>query len=61
MSDTTQNGPVTLHVCVTCKVAAAGADSAPVPRGQPLFDGLERAIAARGLADRVRLEPVECL
>ena len=61
MSDTTSERPVTLHVCVTCKVAATSPESAPEPRGQPLYDMLEREIAARGLGSAIRLAPVECL
>ena len=53
--------PVTLHVCVTCKVAAASAADAPEARGKPLYDMLEREIAARGLSASIRLAPVECL
>ena len=57
----TQLGPVTLHVCTTCKVAAAGPECAPEQRGRPLYDMLEREIAARGLGAAIRLEQVECL
>ena len=60
-SDITVDEPVTLHVCVTCKVASTSADASPEPRGQPLFDKLAREIAARGLGGAIRLEPVECL
>ena len=61
MTELPPDGPVTLHVCVTCKVAATSPDQAPEQRGQPLYDMLEREIAARGLGGAIRLAPVECL
>ena len=54
---------VTLHVCTTCKIAPlpGSATAASEPRGQALYDRLLDTIASQGLADRVNLQPVECL
>lgn len=56
-------GPVTLHVCVTCKLAAPpqAPEAAPEMRGRTLHDRLAATIEDHGLAARIRLKPVECL
>lgn len=51
--------PITLHVCVTCRGSDAP-DDAPRP-GARLHRALETALAQRGSEALLRLEPVECL
>ena len=57
------NDPVTLHVCVTCKLSPAvtGAVAAPELPGRTLFDSIAEAISAQQLGHRIRLQAVECL
>ncbi len=59
MSGGAPAGPApTLYVCVTCR--AEGSDPEERP-GARLFAALTQALAARGAAPPVRVEPVECL